>query len=232
MFYFDKVTKQTQERAMKEHKQALRCLQLVCQMGNLVVDGELLSVVGNDEDTDGSGTTSESLLELAEELSLVNDLETLLDLSGLGHGNELTVITDVDETVLLEDWAKEGVEDDRWRWMRDNTWLFVQLLGEEINTEVTMLSGLSGSGDADDLAWALLEDDKISDADVVARDGEGSLGDGVDRRDVRSLLVGVVRRRGHLTAVGVVVNVIVLSHGGGGVVGRRLVGRGRSRGDG
>jgi len=195
---------------MKRHKHE-RCLQLVCQMGNLVVDSELLSVVGDDENADGSGTTSESLLELREEVSLVNDLETLLDLSGLGHGNELTIVTDVDETVLLEDWAEEGVENDRWRWVRDNTWLFVQLLGEEVNTEVTMLSGLSGSCDANDLAWAVLEDDQVSDADVVARDGEGVLGDGVDRRDVGSLLVGVVRR-GHLTAVGVVVNVVVLSH--------------------
>jgi len=181
-------------------------------MGNLVVDSELLSVVGDDENTDGSGTTSESLLELGEEVSLVNDLETLLDLSGLGHGNKLTIVTDVDETVLLEDWAEEGVKDDRWRWVRDNTWLFVQLLGEEVNTEVTMLSGLSGSGDANDLAWAVLEDNQISDADVVARDGEGVLGDGVDRRDVGSLLVGVVRRGRHLTAVRVVVNVVVLSH--------------------
>jgi hypothetical protein len=203
-------------------------------MGNLVVDGELLSVVGDDEDTDRSGSTTESLLELGEELALVDDLEALLDLSRLGHGDESTVIADVDETVLLEDWAEEGVEDNGWRWVRDNAWLFVQLLGEEINTEVTMLSGLSGSGDANDLAWAVLEDDKVTNADVVAWDGEGVLGDVVDRRDVGVLLVGVVRR-GHLAAVRVVVNVVVLSHGGGGVgvVGEgRLVGRKRSSGGG
>jgi hypothetical protein len=203
-------------------------------MGNLVVDGELLSVVGDDEDTDGTGSTAESLLELGEELTLVDDLEALLDLSGLGHGDESAVITDVDETVLLEDWAEEGVEDDGWRWVGDNAWLFVQLLGEEINTEVTMLASLGRSGDADDLAWAVLEDDKVTDADVVARDGEGVLGDVVDRRDVRVLLVGVVRRR-HLAAVRVVVNVVVLSHSGGGVgfVGEgRLVGRERSSGGG
>jgi hypothetical protein len=202
-------------------------------MGNLVVDGELLSVVGDDKDTDGSGSTAESLLELGEELALVNDLEALLDLSGLSHSDESTVVADVDETVLLEDRAEEGVKDNGWRWVRDNAWLFMQLLGEEINTEVTMLSGLSGGGDADDLAWAVLEDDKITNADVVARDGEGVLGDVVDRRDVRVLLVGLVR--GNLAAVGVVVNVVVLSHGGGGVgvVGSgRLVGRKRSSGDG
>jgi hypothetical protein len=199
-------------------------------MGNLVVDGELLAVVGDDEDTDGSGSTAESLLELGEEVALVDNLEALLDLTSLSHGDELTVIADVDETVLLEDWAEEGVEDDRWGWVRDNTWLLMQLLGEEVNTEVSVLTSLGRGGDADDLAWAVLEDDKVTNADVVAWDGEGGvLGDVVDRRDVGGLLVGVVGR----LLVGVVVNVVVLSHVGGRfrlVGGDRLVGR--SRGDG
>jgi hypothetical protein len=199
-------------------------------MGNLVVDGELLAVVGDDEDTDGSGSTAESLLELGEEVALVDNLEALLDLTSLSHGDELTVIADVDETVLLEDWAEEGVEDDRWGWVRDNTWLLMQLLGEEVNTEVSVLTSLGRGGDADDLAWAVLEDDKVTNADVVAWDGEGGvLGDVVDRRDVGGLLVRVVGR----LLVGVVVNVVVLSHVGGRfrlVGGDRLVGR--SRGDG
>jgi hypothetical protein len=199
-------------------------------MGNLVVDGELLAVVGDDEDTDGSGSTAESLLELGEEVALVDNLEALLDLTSLSHGDELTVVADVDETVLLEDWAEEGVEDDRWGWVRDNTWLLMQLLGEEVNTEVSVLTSLGRGGDADDLAWAVLEDDKVTNADVVAWDGEGGvLGDVVDRRDVGGLLVRVVGR----LLVGVVVNVVVLSHVGGRfrlVGGDRLVGR--SRGDG
>jgi hypothetical protein len=199
-------------------------------MGNLVVDGELLAVVGDDEDTDGSGSTAESLLELGEEVALVDNLEALLDLTSLSHGDELTVIADVDETVLLEDWAEEGVEDDRWGWVRDNTWLLMQLLGEEVNTEVSVLTSLGRGGDADDLAWAVLEDDKVTNADVVAWDGEGGvLGDVVDRRDVGGLLVRVVGR----LLVRVVVNVVVLSHVGGRfrlVGGDRLVGR--SRGDG
>jgi len=200
-------------------------------MGNLVVDGELLAVVGNDEDTDGSGSTAESLLELGEEVALVDNLEALLDLTRLSHGDELAVITDVDETVLLEDWAEEGVEDDRWGWVRDNTWLLMQLLGEEVNTKVSVLTSLGRGGDADDLAWAVLEDDKVTNADVVAWDSEGVLGDVVDRRDVGGLLVGVV---GGLL-VRVVVNVVVLSHVGGRfrlVGGERLVGRRRGDGGG
>ena len=36
-----------------------------------------------------------------------------------------------------------------------------------------MLTGLRRSGDADDLAWSTLEDQKIADADVMAWDGNG-----------------------------------------------------------
>lgn len=60
--------------------------------------------------------------------------------------------------------------------MRDNTRLLVKLLGEQVNTEVTVLAGLSRGGDTDDLARAVLEDHQVTNADVVARDGEGGLG--------------------------------------------------------
>jgi hypothetical protein len=52
----------------------------------------------------------------------------------------------------------------------------VKLLGEEIYPEVSMLAGLSGSGDANDLAGATLKHQKIPYADMMAwdRDGVGS----------------------------------------------------------
>jgi hypothetical protein len=49
----------------------------------------------------------------------------------------------------------------------------MELLGEEVNTEVTVLASLRGGGDADDLARAALEDQEIANADVVAGDGDG-----------------------------------------------------------
>lgn len=126
-------------------------------------------------------------------MSLVNNLQTLLDLTGLGHGNKFPVIADIDETVLLEDGSEKGVEHDRGGRVRDNTRLLVKLLGEQVHTEVTMLTSLGRGGDADDLARAVLEDDQITNADVVARDGEGALGRLVGRRDVSGLGdVGVV----------------------------------------
>jgi hypothetical protein len=54
----------------------------------------------------------------------------------------------------------------------------VQLLGEEVNTEVTVLAGLGRGGDADDLARTALEDQQVTNADVVAWDGDGGGSDG------------------------------------------------------
>jgi hypothetical protein len=145
----------------------------VSEVDDLVVNSELLATVRDDEDTDGAGTTTEGLLEAAPEVTLVDNAKTLLDLTGLGHGDELTVIADIDETVLLEDGSEKGVKDDRRRGVRDNARLLVQLLGEQVNTKVTVLTGLGRGGDADDLAGAVLQDHEIANADVVARDGEG-----------------------------------------------------------
>jgi len=82
----------------------------VRQVNNLVVNSQFLSVVRDDQDANRSGTVAESLLQLAPEMALINNLETLLDLTSLGHGDEFAIVADVDEAVLLEDRAEQGVE--------------------------------------------------------------------------------------------------------------------------
>jgi len=184
-------------------------------VGNLVVDSEVLALVVDDEDADGTGAAAESLLDLGEELALVDDLEALLDLAGLGHDDELAVIADVDEAVLLEDRAEERVEDDGWGWVRDDARLLVELLREEVDAEVAVLAGLGGGGDADDLARALLEDDEVANANVVAGDGEGGVCGGVGGGDEGRLLSDGLLRGLLVAKLGVggsVVDVIVLAH--------------------
>lgn len=143
-------------------------------MDNLVVNNELLVAIVDDQDTDGSGTLAVGSLDLGAERALVDDWDNL-DLTSVGDDDEVGVVTDVKEAVLLESWGDQGVQDNGWRWVGDNAQLLDQLLGEEVNTEVPVLTGLGGGGDADDLAWALLEDDQVTNADVVAWDGEGSV---------------------------------------------------------
>lgn len=49
----------------------------------------------------------------------------------------------------------------------------MQLLGEEVNTEEAVLASGRGGGDLDDLAGTALEDDDVSNADVVGWDSDG-----------------------------------------------------------
>lgn len=48
----------------------------------------------------------------------------------------------------------------------------MQLLGEEIDTQVAVLTSGGGGGDADDLARTTLEDQEITEADVVRWNGD------------------------------------------------------------
>ena len=142
-------------------------------MDDLVVDSHLETIVVDDEDTDGAAAVVEGLGKARGEAALVKDGKTLLDVAGLGHGNNATVFTDVENAVLLEDRAEHVLDNDRGSGVGDEAGLLVELLGEEVNTEVTVLASLRGGGDADDLARAALEDQEIADADVVAGDGDG-----------------------------------------------------------
>jgi len=145
-------------------------------VNDFVVDGELLSTVIDDEDTNTATSIVEGLRETAEQVALVNDWETLLDITRLGHGDHTSVITDVEDTVLLEHWAHHVLDNDGWGWVGDERGLLMKLLGEQVNTEVTVLTSLGGGGDADDLARASLKHQEIANADVVAWDGDGSGG--------------------------------------------------------
>lgn len=49
----------------------------------------------------------------------------------------------------------------------------MQLLGEEINSEIAVLARLRRRRDADDLAWTTLQNQEIANADMVAWDGDG-----------------------------------------------------------
>jgi hypothetical protein len=142
-------------------------------------------MVRDDQDANGSRAMTESLFQLRPEIALINNLETLLDFPSLGHGNEPAIVTNVNQTVLLEDRAEEGVEDHRGRRVRDNTRFLVKLLSEKVNTKIPVLTGLSTGGDTNNLARTVLQDHEITNTDVVTGDGKGALRLGMSRRDVR-----------------------------------------------
>lgn len=166
---------------------------------DLHVDSELLTVVVEDEDTDGTTAGLESVLQTRVEVGLVNDGQAGLDVAGLGHGSDDT-LGHVKDAVLLEDRAEHGLDDDAGGGVGDEGRLLVQLLGEEVNTEVAVLASGRGGGDADDLARAALEHQEVTHANVVARDG-----DGVGQVGLSRVAGARVRTRGGRTLLHLVV---------------------------
>lgn len=142
-------------------------------MDDLVVDGHLAAIVVDDEDTDAATAVVEAVSETAEQAALVKDGKALLDVTSLGHGDNAAIVTDVEDTVLLEDRAEHVLDDDRGARVADEGRLLVQLLGEEVHTKVAVLASLSRGGDADDLARTALQDQQVADPDVVAGDSDG-----------------------------------------------------------
>ena len=147
-------------------------------MDDLHVDGHLATVVGDNEDADGATARLERLLETSPEAALVNDGQVLLDIAALGHGDDGALLH-VEDAVLLEDGAEHGLDNDAGGGVGDKRRLLVELLGEEVDTEVAVLASGSRGRDANDLAGAALEDQDVAEADVMARDrdrvGAGSL---------------------------------------------------------
>jgi hypothetical protein len=140
---------------------------------DLVVDSHLETLIVDDEDANAAAAIVKGLGQALKQAALVEDRETLLDIARLGHGNDTAILADVKDTVLLEDRAEHVLDNNRRGRVGDEAGLLMELFGEQVNTEVTVLASLGGGGDADDLARAALEDQEIANADVVARDGDG-----------------------------------------------------------
>lgn len=141
-------------------------------MNDLDIDNQFATGVVEHEDTNAARALLESSGQAGEETGLVNDGQTRLDITRLGHGSDLAVL-DVKHAVLLEDRAEHGLDDNAGGRVGDEGGLLVQLLGEQVNTEIAVLTSGSRGGDADDLAGTALEHQDITQTDVVAGDGDG-----------------------------------------------------------
>lgn len=79
---------------------------------------------------------------------------------------------EIENSVLSEDWAKHSLQDNTWAWVGDDGRLFSQLLGEEVNTQVAVLTGGRGGGDLDQLTRTTLKDEDVTETDEVRGDGD------------------------------------------------------------
>jgi len=81
-------------------------------MDNLVVDNKFLAIVAEHENADATAAVVERVCDAGAQAGLVEDRKPLLDITSLGHGNDGTIITDVEDTVLLEDRTKHVLDND------------------------------------------------------------------------------------------------------------------------
>lgn len=140
---------------------------------DLVVNNKLATTVVDDQGANAATALVEGLADLLEQVALVDDRQALLDVARLGHGNDASVIADVQDTVGLVDRAEHGLDDHGRRWVGHEAGLLVELAGEEVDTQVAVLASLGGDGDADHLARTTLEDQEVANADEVAGDRDG-----------------------------------------------------------
>jgi len=81
-------------------------------MDDLVVNGQLETIIVDDEDADAATAVVEGLGKTGREPALVKDGKTLLDIASLGHGNDAAILADVEHAILLEDRAKHVLDND------------------------------------------------------------------------------------------------------------------------
>jgi len=141
-------------------------------VNNLVVNDELSATIVDDKSSNAAPTIVEGTTNLVVQTTLVNDRQTLLDITSLGHADDSTTLWHVEDSVLLEDRSEHALYDDRWLWVADEGRLLVKLSCKQINTEVSVLTGLTRLRDSDDLTWSALEDHKVTCSDEVAGDGD------------------------------------------------------------
>jgi len=82
-------------------------------MDDLVVNGKLTSIIVDDKNSDAATSVVERLGKAIKKAALVKDREALLDITSLGHGNDLAVVTDIQDTVLLEDGTEHVLDNNR-----------------------------------------------------------------------------------------------------------------------
>lgn len=141
-------------------------------MNDLVVNNELPSTIVNNQSSNTASTLTISSLDSVEELVVVNDRQTLLHITSLGHADNAAIVANVQNTVLLEDRSQHALHIDRCLWVGVEAGFLLKLLGEEIHTEIAVLSSLSTHTDADNFTRSALKNDQIANADEVARDGD------------------------------------------------------------
>jgi hypothetical protein len=155
---------------------------------DLVVNNQLTAPIVDHQCSNTPPAVCESGIDLAIEPTLVDDSDTLLNITSLGHADDQAIRTHIKNAVLLVDRAEHALDIDAGLRIAHEGALFLKLTSEEIDTQVSVLACLGRRGDADDLAWTPLKDDEIANADELAGDRDGVGWEAAARLDKADLL--------------------------------------------
>jgi hypothetical protein len=166
---------------------------------DLVVNDQLSATVVDDQRSYAASAICESGLNLAIKPTLIDDSEAFLDIASLGHADDPAIRAHIKNAVLFVDWTAHALDVDAGLRIALEGALFLQLTSKEVDTQVSVLTGLWRRGDADDLAGTALEDDEIADADELARDRDGVGWEATARLDKADLLADTISDAGWAT---------------------------------
>jgi len=142
-------------------------------MNDFVVYNKLTASIIDDQDTDTATAVGKRVVQSRPQSTLINDWKTLLDIASLSHGNNTAIIAHIKDTVLLEDGAEHVLDDDRWRRIGNKAGFFMELLSEEVHSEIAVLASLNWRSDANNLTGTALQNQEVANTDVVAWNGDG-----------------------------------------------------------
>jgi hypothetical protein len=74
-------------------------------MDNLVINNELTAAIINHKSANASFAISEGITDSGPQTALVNDPDALLDVAGRRHTNNASIVTQIQNAVLLVHWA-------------------------------------------------------------------------------------------------------------------------------
>jgi len=109
-------------------------------VNNLDIDNELAAIVVDNEDTNAAVALVEGSRQTGVKPGLVDDRQAGLDITRLSHGGD-TAVLDVKNAVLLENRPEHGLNNDTGGRVGDKGRLLMQLLAEQIHTEIAVLTG-------------------------------------------------------------------------------------------
>lgn len=128
-------------------------------MNDLVVNNQLPTTIIDNQCSDTASAVSKRALDPIEQVIVVNDRQPLLYIPSLSHADNAAVVTEVQDAILLEHRPEHALHIHAWLGVGIERAFLLKLLGEEIHSEVAVLTGLCTGADANHFAGTALQDD-------------------------------------------------------------------------